>query len=280
MISHEKLQILISKASKYKTRKQFEQNDATTYVTARRYNVLNQVCQHMLPQRYSTPQLVCKHLLEELLQQTAEYNTRKIISPYELDIYFTNLKVAIEFQGKFWHNKPEVILRDRIKKDLCQKNGILLLYINESKKEFGSALIKTMKQNIIILLPCINLWLKTNLIEKQINDITVNMTTIYNSLFNINDAKEKVKLCKTIPEFRTQFPKTYGRLFRLNLLHLLNPLRKKTIYTKDWLLEQCKNYHTILDFYNNTKLYGACWRRKLLNEAFKIIEESKENVSK
>lgn len=49
----------------------------------------------------------------------------------ELDIYLPEIKKAIEFNGKYWHSKPDTIIRDQIKKEQCKKLGIDLLIIEE-----------------------------------------------------------------------------------------------------------------------------------------------------
>lgn len=62
-----------------------------------------------------------------------ETNTRKIISPYELDIFVPDKKLAIEIDGVYWHStnwgKP---IDSHIKKTLaCERIGIRLIHIND-----------------------------------------------------------------------------------------------------------------------------------------------------
>lgn len=73
-------------------------------------------------------------------------NTKQIISPYELDIYLPELKLAYEFNGLFWHselNKSDNY--HRIKSDMCDKKGIQLIHIWEDdwmdKKEIVKSMI-------------------------------------------------------------------------------------------------------------------------------------------
>ena len=49
----------------------------------------------------------------------------------ELDVYLPNLNKAIEYNGIFWHSKPEQKIKDKIKKDQCKEKGIDLLVIDE-----------------------------------------------------------------------------------------------------------------------------------------------------
>jgi hypothetical protein len=57
-------------------------------------------------------------------------NSRKIIYPFELDIYIPSLKIAIEYDGLYWHcelNKPDDY---HLKKtEICEANGIQLIHI-------------------------------------------------------------------------------------------------------------------------------------------------------
>ena len=57
-------------------------------------------------------------------------NTRKIIAPYELDIYSPDLKLAIECDGLYWHanNDSKYHL---MKTEMCNKLGIRLIHITD-----------------------------------------------------------------------------------------------------------------------------------------------------
>lgn len=62
-----------------------------------------------------------------------ERNTRKIIPPYELDLFIQDKKLAIEINGIYWHSTNSGKSKDRhLKKTLaCNKLGIRLIHINE-----------------------------------------------------------------------------------------------------------------------------------------------------
>ena len=65
---------------------------------------------------------------------------------FELDLYFPNLRKAIECNGSYWHSSNKVILRDKIKKEQCVHNNIDLLVITDiqwsTDKEHTKTLIK------------------------------------------------------------------------------------------------------------------------------------------
>jgi len=64
------------------------------------------------------------------------HNTRKIINPLELDIYFPEKSFAIEFNGSHWHSEAMLDSKDARQKHirktrLCEEKGIRLFHIFE-----------------------------------------------------------------------------------------------------------------------------------------------------
>ncbi len=58
--------------------------------------------------------------------------SRKIISPQELDIYLPDLKLAIEFNGTYWHSYPNKSKNYHLNKSIeCRNKGIRLIHIYE-----------------------------------------------------------------------------------------------------------------------------------------------------
>ena len=66
-----------------------------------------------------------------------EENTRKTISPLELDIYVPSHNLAIEFDGLYWHSELSVSkiakTKHLYKTDLCEEKGIKLIHIFEDE---------------------------------------------------------------------------------------------------------------------------------------------------
>ena len=54
------------------------------------------------------------------------------IENHELDIWLPDIKVAIEFNGTYWHTLPNIVESDKFKKIQCESKGIRLLTISES----------------------------------------------------------------------------------------------------------------------------------------------------
>lgn len=60
-------------------------------------------------------------------------NRRDLISPYELDLYFPEHSIAVEYDGLYWHTESNKGRSYHLKKtELCRKNGIHLLHIFSS----------------------------------------------------------------------------------------------------------------------------------------------------
>ena len=76
------------------------------------------------------------------------YGDRNIIKPYELDIYLPDLKLAIEFNGVYWHNE---LYKDKNyhlnKTELCSKQGIQLIHIYEDDWLYKQEIVKSMILN-------------------------------------------------------------------------------------------------------------------------------------
>ena len=74
-------------------------------------------------------------------------NTRKIISPLELDIYIPDKNLAIEFNGDYWHSSERKDKNYHLNKTLeCKSKGIQLIHIFEhewaSKRHIVESIIR------------------------------------------------------------------------------------------------------------------------------------------
>lgn len=82
------------------------------------------------------------YYLQELLLNTEILSmTKRVIKPYELDIYIPEYKLAVEFNGLFWHSSEMNIDKNSHvnKTNMCENLGIHLIHIFEddwaTKKE-------------------------------------------------------------------------------------------------------------------------------------------------
>lgn len=91
----------------------------------------------------SITEYVVSHFSGELLN-----NNRSVISPLELDIYLPDLKLAIEFNGNYWHSEQYVSKNYHINKtNLCKEKGIQLIHIFEHQWDNKQSIIKSMLCN-------------------------------------------------------------------------------------------------------------------------------------
>lgn len=83
-----------------------------------------------------------------------EPNARPFLpeSRLQLDIYYPELKKAIELDGDYWHAKEEMVIRDALKTKLCEKNGIQLLRIKYNSQWYRKkcAIGKELAKNFLL----------------------------------------------------------------------------------------------------------------------------------
>lgn len=94
-----------------------------------------------------------------------EFNNRTILNGKELDIYLPDLKLAFEYDGRYWHaddrfykkhdiingvTVAEIWKKDKIKDGLCKKYGIMLIHIKEHDWINNRNIEKKRIKNILI----------------------------------------------------------------------------------------------------------------------------------
>lgn len=96
---------------------------------------------------YSKEEQKLKDFIKEIIEDPneLEFNTRKVIPPHELDIYIPEHKLAIEYNGLYFHSEH---YKDKnyhqMKTDECIKKGIHLLHIFSDEWENKEEIIKSM----------------------------------------------------------------------------------------------------------------------------------------
>lgn len=91
------------------------------------------------------------HFIQKNYPKEIITNSRKIISPLELDIYLPDLNLAFEFNGLYWHSIEQIqdINYHRKKADLANENEIFLINIWEDDWLLNK---EKVKQNILNIL--------------------------------------------------------------------------------------------------------------------------------
>lgn len=86
--------------------------------------------------------------LKQNINSDIIFNTRNVISPFELDIFIPEYNIAIEYCGLFWHSlKDKYYHRDKM--IMCNNKGTRLITIFEDEWENKKDIVKKMLINII-----------------------------------------------------------------------------------------------------------------------------------
>ena len=110
------------------------------------------ICRKCHPKIFGKIQNEIYEYIKEIIpSENILINIRSVIAPLELDIYIPNLKVAIEFNGDYWHS--ENAGKDKNyhlhKTILCEEKGIHLIHIFEHEWELKKDKIKSRLKNLI-----------------------------------------------------------------------------------------------------------------------------------
>ena len=139
-------------ALKYRTRGEFQEKDCSAYQTARRANYLDSICNHMSVVSYSIPQIILRKIMDGLIKSPSNYSTRRVIKPYEIDVYYPKFKLAFEYNGLYWHSE----FGNNIKKHYhlnktksCAIHGINLVHIFENEWLYKQEIVKSIIKNLL-----------------------------------------------------------------------------------------------------------------------------------
>lgn len=264
---------LMQIAKLYKSRSEFIDKNKNAYSIAQQRGILEVVCKHMIRHIFSIPQRICKFIFDIILQQDGLYNTRKIIAPLEIDIFYEKSNFAIEYDGRYWHELSKVEIRRKEKIKRLQEKNIYLLVIKEkviskNTKNDIIAYTKDIKQQILDNIDTINSICNIEINARFIENIEIDNAIIYD-VINWYDINSAIDQCVDIREFSKKYRKYYKQLMRLDKLQLLDKLRTVCSWkgiTNEDLIKQALNKHKkYSEFALDTQLYRECAKRKLLN---------------
>lgn len=196
----------IEEIKKYKSIQEVRVRDNSLYDYIVKNNMRYLFDGMVVGDSFNYPQMFMYQCLLHLLPDTEIlYNTRKIIAPYELDIYIPSKKLAIEYNGNNFHNQEDVKARDAIKQEKCLTMGIDLRYLVEVNKH---------KPEQLILDFLTDLGFDTsNLNVEEIVQLT------FNRKYSDDYIKEVVSRYTTLKEFREAEPTLNSFLQRRKLLN-------------------------------------------------------------
>jgi len=123
--------------------------DNQTFYLRNKHNV--QICLKCNPSiSYSISENLLFDFIKENYSGEILENSRQIISPYELDIYLPELKLAFEFNGLYWHNELYKENNYHLNKtNKCEGQGIHLIHIYEDDWMFKQDIVKSRILNLL-----------------------------------------------------------------------------------------------------------------------------------
>ena len=106
---------------------------------------------HEIESNRSSYELEIIEYLKTLKIQNIVISSKRIISPYELDIYIPEHKLAIEFNGSYWHSdKFKDKYYHQMKTKMCNEKGITLInvyeYLYNTQADIYKSIIKSKLQ--------------------------------------------------------------------------------------------------------------------------------------
>lgn len=92
---------------------------------------------------YSEKELV--DFVKSIYSDEIMENTKKIIPPKELDIYIPKMKLAIEYNGLYWHDENHIDKNYHLMKtNMCNEKGIDLIHVFEDDWLYKKEIVKSM----------------------------------------------------------------------------------------------------------------------------------------
>ena len=130
------------------------------YIINRRFYVQRLEINHMNPCTYCNPvnspsssseKELFKFVEEEFSNLSIEKNTKKVLANRkELDIYIPEKKIAIEFNGVFWHSELCVGRDYHLEKTKrCEELGISLVHVWEDDWKYKRDIVKSRIRNLL-----------------------------------------------------------------------------------------------------------------------------------
>jgi hypothetical protein len=112
--------------------------------------ILCTICHPLNSKNLSGLEIELLHFIQENYQGEILTNSKKIISPLELDIYLPEKKLALEFNGLWWHNELHKSNNHHLNKtELCKEQGIHLIHIYEDDWVHKKEIIKSRLKNLL-----------------------------------------------------------------------------------------------------------------------------------
>lgn len=254
-------------ASAYSSRSEFQISDGSAYQTARRLNILDDICSHMIKQSFSIPQMILKYILKEILNSNCLYDSRKIISPYELDIYFPEFKLAFEYNGRWWHKNDTID-----KSEMCTKKDIKLFTIVENSRRYEDDI----KYQISKILNEIEIITNKSIPKSNLFEINI-PKSIFDDVIDENYIKQTCDRYNDFTLFVNENSGLYYKMIKLSILEkYTSHMKKRKIWTDEMAMREVEKYEYLSDMLKNS--YGCyLWLKKNKKEYIMSALKLKQN---
>jgi hypothetical protein len=245
---------LLSIARKFSSRSEFQKSDSSAYVTCRNMGILDEACSHMEKKSFSTPQIILDLIISNVFNIKTSYNNRKIISPFEIDIFVDDHKLAFEYDGNYWHHNEDVN-----KKKLCDIKGVILITIRQKTRNYENDIKTDLCEN----LDTINKIIGSSVSPEDIRNYEVDYKEVYNFGKNI-DIK---KLCDSYTDYSTFIIENRNLVKKLRKMGVLDAFtshmtKKKMSWNEENLNLEIRKYDNLSDLIEkNFKIYLYCRRK-------------------
>lgn len=247
-------------------------------------NILCTIC-NPINKNISGLEIQFLNFIKENYNGTIIINTRKIINPYELDIYLPELNIAFEFNGLFYHSN--YFKNDKYhlnKTKLCNNKNINLIMVWEDEWIYKKDIIKSnILRYLNINIKLINKYISIDNIndEKIITDFLKENNIYYlNIIYDIN-----ISLLYNNEIIAIMFFKKYNDNYKIVNYTIKNFFHIDISYILDFfilnynfnniilIIDKCNNNFYLFEKYNFIKDY------EFLPESYFIINNKKEKYS-
>lgn len=224
-------------AMKYRTRSEFQRFDCSSYVTARKMGTLDEVCSHMSKCNFSIPQLMLKILIENLITEDIRYDDRKIIKPYEIDIFIPKFNLAFEYDGKRWHVDNK---NDDVKNEIMISKNIKFFRFVENNRNYESDIKEQFKSILSEL---------NEHTGKKINytDVdSIDLSSAYTYSFSDDYIKNVCSKYTKFKDFRENESRLYTYLVKSKKLNTYTKgMIKRITWSDDLAIDEIKRYKSL-----------------------------------
>jgi len=110
------------------------------------------LCPTCFPRKRSNGQNEIYNFLSKNLGLQVTQNYKKLIYPMEIDLYVESHKIAIEYNGNYWHSELQGVGKKYHleKTNLCKNVGVRLIHIMEDEWLYKPEIVKSRLKNLFV----------------------------------------------------------------------------------------------------------------------------------